>query len=177
MAALKKAQKAQAEAPVYRMKMLSMEPNDKTSAMTVEFVKPDSLYWKTEENGRVTVEMWSDGKKTYMRQGSSGEVHESPIDVNSLVTQARQVDPLETLIARAQILKFMGHEKLNEVDTSVYTFKSNLMNTDSSVKIWVSDVDHRPLKSEVEMQRGSVRKKMVISYEYGSSIKIIVPTK
>ena len=179
--ALQKAQKAQTDAPVYRMRMVSTEANDKTDGMTIELVKPDLLYWKTENNGRTTVEMWSDGKKTYIRQDPNGDVRESTMDVNSLLTQARQVNPLETLISKAQYSKFVGHEELNGIATSVYTFKSNLMNTDSEVKLWVSDIDHCPLKSEFDMHRelknASVHKKTVVTYEYGPSIKVVVPTK
>jgi len=181
MEALKKAQKGQVEAPAYRMKMVSTESNDKTNTMTVELVKPDSLYWKTEDNGQVTVEMWSDGKKTYIRQGPAGVVQPSTMEVSSLLTQAGQVNPLPTLITGAQDLKIVGHDELNGAGASVYTFKSTLVNTDSSVKLWISDVDHLPLKSEVDMHRelkaASVHKKIVITYEYGPSIKIVVPTK
>lgn len=178
--ALKAAQKAQDEAPAYRMKIVS-SANDKTNAMTVDMVKPDSVYWKTEDNGQVSVEMWSNGKRTYMRQGPAGEVHESTMDVRSLLTQARQVDPLETLITNAQDLKLVGHEELNGVAASVYTFKSSLMNTESAVKLWISDVDHRPIKSEIdthrEMKPAPVHKKTMVTYDYGSSIKVVVPTK
>ena len=179
MEALKNAQKGHVEAPAFRMKMVSTEANDKSSGMTVELVKPDLLYWKSEENGQVTVEMWSDGKKTYMRQGPTGEIKPSPMEVSSLVTQARQVDPLGTLIEKARELKFVGHEEVKGVPASAYTFKSVLMNMDSAVKLWISDTNPRPLKSEIETHRelkgAPVHKKTVVTYEYDPSMKIVVP--
>jgi len=179
--ALHKAQKAQTDAPAYRMRMVSTEANDKTNGMTVDVVQPGSIYWKTENNGRTEVELWSDGKKTYIRQAADGAVRESTIEVSSLLTQARQVNPFETLMTEAREPKFVGHEELNGVGTSVYTFKSSLMRIDSSVKLWVSDADHCPLKCEVETHRelkgASVHKKTVVTYEYGPSIKVVVPTR
>jgi outer membrane lipoprotein-sorting protein len=180
MEALKKAEQAQLDAPAFRMKMVSTDlTSNKTSAVTVEQVKPDLLYWRSEDNGQVTVEMWSDGKKPYMRQGPAGEIHPAPMDVNSLVTQARQVNPLETLITKAREPKLVGHEEVNGVPASVYTFKSLLTGMDSSVKLWISDADSRPLKTDTETQRelkgAPVHKKTVTTYEYDSSIKIVVP--
>lgn len=181
MEALKNAQKTQLDVPAFRVKMASTDSNTKTSGMTIELVKPDMLYWKSEENGQVTVEMWSDGKKTYMRQGPTGEIQTAAMEIGSLVTQARQVNPLETLVTKASELKFIEHEEVNGVGASVYTFKSLLMNMDSSVKLWISDADHRPLKAEIdthrELKAAPVRKRTVITYDYDPSIKIVVPAK
>lgn len=181
MEALKKAQQAQLDAPAFRMKMVSTDTGNKTSAMTIELVKPEMLHWKSEENGQVTVEMWSDGKKTYMRQGSAGEIHDSPIDIGSLITQARQSNALETLIAAAKELKFIGHEDVSGTPASVYTFKTAMMGMDSSVKLWISDANSLPLKSEADLHRelkgATINKKIVTSYEYDPSIKIVVPGK
>lgn len=181
MEALVNAQKTQLDAPAFRMKMASTDNETKTSGMTIELVKPDLLYWKSEENGQVTVEMWSDGKKAYMRQGPTGEIQTAAMEISSLVTQALQVNPLETLVTKAHDLKFVEHEEVNGVATSVYSFKSLLMNMDSSVKLWVSDSDHRPIKSEIETHRelkaAPVHKKTIITYDYDPSIKIVVPTK
>ena len=152
--ALKKAVQAQLDAPAFRMRSVSTDiTSNKTSAVTVELVKPNLLYWKSEENAQVTVEMWSDGKKTYMRQGPAGEIRPAAMDINSLITQARQVNPLETLITKARDLKFVGHEEVNGVRASVYTFKSLLTGMDSSAKLWISDAESRPLKSETETHR------------------------
>jgi outer membrane lipoprotein-sorting protein len=181
MEALKKAQKAQLDAPAFRMKIVTTDDNNKTSTVTIELVKPDMLHWATEDDGKMTVEMWADGKKTYMRQGPAGEIHESPINISSLITQARQSNTLETLIAAAQDLKFVGHENVNGAPASIYTFKSTAMGLDSSVKLWVSDADNLPLKSEADTRRElkghTTSKKSITTFEYGPSIKIIVPAK
>ena len=50
---------------------------------------------------------------------------------------------------------------------------------DSSVKLWISDTNPRPLKSEIEthreMKAAPVHKKTVVTYEYDPSMKIVVP--
>jgi len=181
MEALKKAQTAQVDAPASRMKVVTTDDNNKTSTVTIELVKPDMLHWTTENDGQVAMEMWADGKKTYMRQGPGGEIRESPININSLITQARQSNTLETLVAAAQDLKFVGHENVNGAPASIYTFKSTAMGLDSSVKLWVSDADNCPVKSEAEIRRElkghTTSKKSVTTFEYGPSIKIVVPAK
>ena len=181
MEALKKAQKAQLDAPASRMKVVTTDDNNKTSTVTIELVNPDMLHWTTENDGQVAMEMWADGKKTYMRQGPGGEIHESPINISSLITQARQSNTLETLVAAAQDLKLAGHENVNGAPASIYTFKSTAMGLDSSVKLWVSDRDNLPLKSEADIHRElkghTTSKKSVTTFEYGPSIKIVVPAK
>jgi outer membrane lipoprotein-sorting protein len=181
MEALKKAQKAQLDAPASRMKVITTDDNNKTSTVTIELVNPDMLHWTTENDGQVAMEMWADGKKTYMRQGPAGEIRESPINISSLITQARQSNTLETFIAAAQDLKVVGHENVNGAPASIYTFKSTAMGLDSSVKLWVSDANNLPLKSEADTHRElkghTTSKKSVTTFEYGPSIKIVVPAK
>lgn len=181
MEALKKTQKAQLDAPASRMKVITTEENDKTSTVTIELVQPKMLHWTTENDGKVAMEMWADGQKTYMRQGPGGDIHESPIDLNSLITQARQSNTLETFIAAAQDLKLVGHETVDGAPASIYTFKSTAMGLNSSVKLWVSDSDNLPLKSEADTSRElkghTTSKKSVTTFEYGPSIKIVVPGK
>jgi outer membrane lipoprotein-sorting protein len=181
MEALKKTQKAQLDAPASRMKVITTEDNNKTSTVTIELVQPNMLHWTTENDGQVAMEMWADGQKTYMRQGPAGEIRESPIDISSLMTQARQSNTLETLVAAAQDLKLAGHEDVNGAPASIYTFKSTAMGLNSSVKLWVSDRDNLPLKSEADTSRElkghTTSKKSVTTFEYGPSIKIVVPGK
>ena len=181
MEALKKAQKAQLDAPASRMKVITTDDNNKTSTVTIEMVQPDMLHWTTENDGQLAMEMWADGKKTYMRQGPGGDIRESPINISSLITQARQSNALETLVAAAQDLKLAGHEDVNGAAASIYTFKSTAMGLDSSVKLWVSDRDNLPLKSEADTRRElkghTTSKKSVTTFEYGPSIQIAVPAK
>ena len=125
------------------------------------------------------MEMWADGKKTYMRQGPGGDIRESPINISALITQARQSNTLEAFIAAAQDLKLVGHEEVNGAPASIYTFKSTAMGLNSSVKLWVSDANNLPLKSEADTSRElkghTTSKKSVTTFEYGPSIKIVVP--
>jgi outer membrane lipoprotein-sorting protein len=179
MEALKKAQKAQLDAPASRMKVITTDDNNKTSTVTIELAQPDMLHWTTENDGQLAMEMWADGKKTYMRQGPGGEIHESPINISSLITQARQSNTLETMIAAAQDLKLVGHENVNGAAASIYTFKSTAMGLDSSIRLWISDTNNLPLKSEADTHRElkgqTTSKKSVTTFEYGPSIKIALP--
>jgi outer membrane lipoprotein-sorting protein len=181
MEALKKALKTQLDAPASRMKVITTDDNNKTSTVTIEMVQPNMLHWTTENDGTVAMEMWADGKKTFMRQGPGGEIRESPIDLNSLNTQARQSNTLETFIAAAQDLKLAGHEEVNGAPASIYTFKSAAMGLDSTVKLWVSDANNLPVKSEADIHRElkghTTSKRSVTTFEYGPSIKIVVPGK
>jgi outer membrane lipoprotein-sorting protein len=184
MEALKKAQKAQLEAPASRMKMISTDADNKISTMTMEFVKPDMMHWRMEENNQVKMEMWSDGKKTFVRHGPGGEVKEAPLSMSAMLAQARESAAVEKLIAMAKELAFVGHENVNGTPASVYTFKTEMMGLNSATKLWISDVDNRPLKSEGETH-GEIKigagpgrktnKKSVMTYEYDPSIKIVVP--
>jgi hypothetical protein len=55
------------------------------------------------------------------------------------------------------------------------------MGLDSTVKLWVSDANNLPVKSEADIHRElkghTTSKKAVTTFEYGPSIKIAVPAK
>jgi outer membrane lipoprotein-sorting protein len=186
MEALKRAQKAQIDAPACRMKIISTDAENKSSTMTLEFVKPDLMHWKMEENSQVKMEMWSDGKKTFMRKGSAGEIKEAPLNMSAMITKARESASVQALMGMAKELKFVGHEAVSGTPASAYTFKTEMMGLNSAVKLWISDVDNRPLKSEGETH-GEIKigtgpgratnKKSVTTFEYDPSIKVIMPVK
>jgi outer membrane lipoprotein-sorting protein len=182
---LKKAQKAQLDAPACRIKIISTDTgNNKSSTMTIEFVKPDLIHWKMEEKDQVRMEMWSDGKKTSMRQGPGAEVKDAPLNMSAMLTKARESASMDALIGMTREFKFVGHENVSGLPASVYTFKSEILGLNSTTKLWVSETDNRPLKAEGEthgeIKMGSgpghaTNKRSVTTYEYDPSIKIIVP--
>ena len=171
--------KAQNDAPAYRMKMTSTDPNTKAvTAITLESVNPDGMHMKTEAGGKVVMEMLTDGKRTLMSQGG-GDLQDAPPQVASMIGQARKTATMEAMIQTATDVKVAGHETVNGVPTTVYTFATEMMGLHSTNKLWVSDKDHRPLKSEGEahgdMQGQKVDQVVAVAYDYDPSIKIVLP--
>ncbi len=178
------AMKAQNDAPAYRMKMTSTDNSSKAvTSITLESVNPDGLHMKSEAGGVTTMELISDGKRTMMSQGG-GALQEAPAGMSAMIGQARKSATMETMIQAAKDVKLAGHESVNGVPATIYTFGTEMMGLQSTNKLWVSDKDHRPLKSEGEahgdVQMGSqpgqkVDQKVAIAYEYDPSIKIVLP--
>ncbi len=182
-ASLAEAQRAQNDAPAYRMKAVSTDVNTKeATVITLESVKPDLLHMKTEAGGKTQMEIVSDGKKAFMSQGGA-ELTEAPPQVAAMIGQARQQSSLDAMTKLAQDVKITGHEAVNGVPASVYTFSTDMMGLHSASKLWVSDKDHRPLKGESttqgELKMGEQSKKMdqqtSITFDYDPSIKIALP--
>ena len=177
------AMKAQNDAPAYRMKMVSTDNNTKAvTTITLESVAPDSMHLKT-EGGPQQMEVITDGKRTLMSQGSGG-LQEAPAQMGAMIGQARKSATMETMIKSAKDVKVAGHEAVNGVPATIYTFDTDMMGLHSANKLWVSDKDHRPLKSEGEAkgemsmggQPGQKVDQMVsIAYDYDPSIKIVLP--
>ena len=79
----------------------------------------------------------------------------------------------------AQNVKFVGHDTGGGTPVSVYTFDADMMGMHTAAKEWVSDKDHRPLKSE-STTTGNVAGQDVnqvtsATYEYDPSIKVTMP--
>lgn len=173
------AMKAQNDAPAYRMTMSSADTNTNAStSIILESVKPDGMHLKSVAGGKVAMEMMTDGKRTLMSQ-AGGELQEAPPAVAAMITQAKQTATMEAMIGQAKDIKMVGHETVNGTPTSVYTFATDMMGINSTNKLWVSDKDHRPLKSEGEghgeMAGQKVDQKVTVAYDYDPSIKIVLP--
>ena len=177
------AMKAQNDAPAYRMKMVSTDNNTKAvTTITLEAVGTDSLHLKT-EGGPQQMEVITDGKRTMMSQGG-GALQEAPAGMGAMIGQARKSVAMDQMIKAAKDIKVVGHDPLNGVPATEYTFDTDMMGLHSTNKLWVSDKDHRPLKSEGvakgEMSMGGqpgqkVDQSVSIAYDYDSSIKIELP--
>ena len=177
------AMKAQNDAPAYRMKMVSVDNNTKaTTTITLESVSPDSLHLKT-EGGPQAMEVITDGKRTMMSQGGSA-LQEAPPQMGAMIGQARKSVAMDQMIKAAKDVKVVGHDPLDGVPATEYSFDTDMMGLHSSNKLWVSDKDHRPLKSEGvakgEVSMGGqpgqkVDTNITVSYDYDPSIKIEVP--
>jgi hypothetical protein len=187
MDAIKKAQKAQTEAPSCRVKVISTDiDSQKPSTIIMELVKPDLLHFRMEDNGQAKMEMWSDGKKTFMRHGPSGEIKEMPSSMSAIIAQAREQTSMNALLGMAKEVKFVGHENVNGTSASIYSFKTEIAGFTTTSKLWISDADSLPLKAEGEthgelkIDAGpghATNKKSLTTFEYDASIKIIVPAK
>lgn len=185
--AIAKAQKAQTEAPSCRVKIISTDiDGQKPSTIILELVKPDLFHFKMEDSGRVKMEMWSDGKKTFMRRGASGEVTEVPSTMSAIIAQAREQASINALLGMARDVRFVGRENLNGTSASIYTFTTEMAGFTTTSKLWISDADSRPLKAEGEthgelkIDAGSghaTNKKSLTTFEYDPSIKIVLPVK
>ena len=98
--------------------------------------------------------------------------------------QAREQFSGDAVAKMAHNAKLAGHETLNGIAASVYTFDTDMMGLHSESKEWISDKDHRPIKMEGEtkgsMQTGAaggqaVDQKTTATFEYDPSIKITLP--
>lgn len=177
--ALVAAEKAAKDAPAYRMKVNSTDPSTKvTTAMTIEIVNPDTMHLKSEAGGQPQMEVYSDGQKVFMSQ-AGGELREAPKQIGDMMKQTRDQFSGGALAKLAQNAKMVGHETVGGTPTSVYTFDVDLMGMHTSIKEWVSDKDHRPLKTESTTKGNvagqEVNQNTAATYEYDSSIKVTMP--
>ncbi len=184
-AALKKAQAAQTDAPTCRMILTATDlDSQKVTVMTTEFVKPDSMHTRMEVNGSVRMEMLTDGKRTFMRQGADTELQEAPAHVSNMLQSARRSLSLDTLMESARDVKLIGHESVDGKPASVYGFTTELMGLATNTKVWVSDENSRPLKAEAdshgELKIGAragqkANTHAVTAFDYDPAIKITLP--
>ena len=176
--------KAQNDAPAYRMKVSSTDNATKIlSTINLESVKPDGLHMKQETGGKVQLEVFSDGKRTLMSQGA-GPLQEAPAGMGAMIAATRKTASVEAMAQTARDVAVAGHESVNGGPATAYTFSTDAMGLQSASKLWVSDADHRPLKSEStvrgELQMGGqtvqkLDRTMTITYEYDPSIQIVLP--
>ncbi len=181
--ALVAAAKAAQDAPAYRMKLTSADATGtQNTTMTLEVVNPDGVHMKS-EGGAMTMELITDGKKVFMSQGG-GPLTEAPAQMGAIMKQARAQFSGDAVAKMAKNAKLTGHETVNGVPASVYTYDTDMMGMHSTSKEWISDKDHRPLKVEGETkgtmpaagQPGkTVDQKTSVTFEYDPSIKITLP--
>ena len=177
------AMKAQNDAPAFRTKMTTAgEGMNMTVAM--ERVKPSQLHFKT-EGGPVSVELYSDGQKTLMKQGE-GAFQEAPAQMAAMLTQNSQEAMMQQAIQTAKNVKVTGHEAVNGAATTVYAYDADQSGMHSANKLWVSDKGHLPMKSESDVHGSvaaggvpsrEVNMKVTCTFDYDPSIKVVMPAK
>ena len=129
--------------------------------------------------------MYSDGQKTLMKQGE-GAFQEAPPQMAAMLTQNSQEAMMQQAMQAAKNVKVSGHEPINGNPATVYSYDADMGGMQSSNKLWVSDKDHRPVKSESDVH-GSVAAgaagntdismKVTSTFEYDPSIKVVMPAK
>ena len=167
------------------MTMTSTElDTSRVTAMVTEFVKPDAMHSRLELDGKPSMEMVTDGKRTFMRQGADAEMKEAPAHVSAMLLAARKNISLEALVDAAKEVKSLGHDTVDGKPASVYGFNSNLVGVTTDTKVWVSEAEGRPLKAEAD-SRGEVKtgagtgrktnSHSVTTFDYDPSIKVTLP--
>lgn len=181
---LRRSAEALKNVPAYRVTITDANTADERGiGVRMEVVNPDLFHIVAEEDGGTT-EVFSDGKRTLSRDGSSGKFAQAPASVGALVAMARQASSLGLLLQMADNVRFVGRETVNGQPASVYAFDALVMGMRASGKIWVADNGQKPLKAEGEVN-GEVRfghragrrvhKHSVAVYEYDPSIKVTMP--
>ena len=175
--------KAQNDAPAFRAKVTTAGTG-MNMTVTMERVKPSQLHVKT-EGGPVSMEVYSDGQKTLMKQGD-GAFQEAPPQMAAMLTQNNQEAMMQQAIQAAKDVKVTGHEAVNGNPATVYSYDAEMSGMQSANKLWVSDKDHRPVKSESEVHGNvaaggaagtNINMKITSTFDYDPSIKIVMPAK
>lgn len=175
--------KAQNDAPAFRAKVVTAG-SGVSMTVTMERVKPSLLHVKT-EGGSMLMEVYSDGQKTLMNQGG-GAFQEAPPQVATMLTQNSQDAMMQQAMQAAKNVKVAGHEAVNGAAATVYSYDAEMAGIQSSNKLWVSDKDHRPVKSESDVHGSlagddaggtAVSMKVTSTFDYDPSIKVVMPAK
>ena len=191
------AQKALDAVPAYRATLVaSSSETPGTNRVTNEFVRPDLVHTRAETNGTLDFEAYADGKKTVVSE-QGGAYKDAAPGIAAMIARARgqlslRSEKNDDFTHRVSHLTFSGHETVNGVASSCYKGEDDnegvgpMTAMHSSVKIWISDQDHRPLR--VEWNRRGTQKmdpqdagkpfsqEVQVTYDYDPSIKISLPT-
>ena len=172
-------------APAYRMTVLSTDSDTKkTTTITMEMVNPNSFHMQQEEGGAVQMEIVTDGKTTYWRHGAGAKLELAPPAVSSMIATIREKITADTAAEGFTNVKADGHETVGGVPTSVYTAEHDRMGLHTKTRMWVSDQDHLPLKTEGDTSGETaignrpgrkVNRHTVATFDYDPSIKVTLP--
>ncbi len=177
--------KAQGDAPAYRAKVItSGGPAGANMTITMEKVKPNQMHVKT-EGGPANIEIYSDGQKTLLRQGE-GAFQEAPAQMAAMLTQNSQEVMMQQAIQSAKNVKVSGKDNVGGVAATIYSYDADVQSMHSANKLWVSDKDKRPIKSESEVKGNvatgaeggtDINMKVTSTFDYDPSIKVVMPAK
>ena len=175
--------KAQSDAPAFHAKVITAG-SGMNMTVTMDRVKPNMLHVKT-EGGPVSMEVYSDGQKTLMKQGEAA-FQEAPPQMAAMLTQNSQEAMMQQAVQAAKNVKVVGHEAVNGAAATVYSYDADMSGLQSSNKLWVFDKDHRPVKSESEVHGSvtaggpagtNINMKITTAFDYDPSIKVVMPAK
>ncbi len=184
--ALGRAQQAQLAAPVCRMTVNTRNVDTgKASVVLVETVGTDQMHVRQERDGKVTSEMFTDGKKTVIRRGPDGPLVEAPAQVSAMIANLRMSISFRALTESAKDVVVAGHDIIDGQTATIYTFTTDAMGIKANSKLWISDRDSLPLKAEedstgtlnngLEGADPKARRHSEITFSYDPSITVALP--
>ena len=178
--ALRQSMEAMRQAPAYRATVV--EAGGAAPELSMEVVNPNLLHVRT----GMGTEIYSDGKTMVSREGASGPFAPAHGNVAVTVALARQMATPDAILAMATGVRLTGHETVNGAAASVYAVDALVMGMRVNARVWVADADHRPLRTEAEINGelktgghgGSrrVHRNATVTYDYDPTIRIVLPT-
>ncbi len=177
MDALKQSTQSLNDVPAYRMKIVSTNQATKqASTITMEKVNPDKMHMKMD--GPMAMELISDGQKTFMSQGGA-PMTEAPAQMAQMIVQANKMNSVDAITKMAKDVKAAGHDTVGGIPATIYIFSSDMMGMHATNKMWISDKDHHPLKTEGEAKGSAggqtIDQQTIITFDYDPNIKITLP--
>jgi hypothetical protein len=143
------------------------------------------MHMRQEQDGKVTLEIFTDGQKTMMRRGADGPVVQAPPALNAMLSNVRRAGSLQAMAESAKDVRVAGHDVVDGQTATIYTFTADNMGVHSQSKLWISDKDALPLKAEGDSTGGidsqnsaGVRapRHSTIVFSYDPAITINLPT-
>ena len=173
--------KALIDAPAYRMTGTYTDlHNNNSGIVTLEYVGPDAMEVRWEQQGHIVSETIAIGKNIYVRQGMDGKFKETPGDAAAIVSRMRSTS-LESFKGISNVV-FVGHVPVNGEPSSVYKYKAELEGAHSNAKVWISNKTHLPLRSDSSVSYPPVKRNgeiiqqhVIVTITYGSSLKLTPP--
>lgn len=179
---LRRATQQQLKQKSYRATQTTVNlASDEKITSSVEYLAPDRYRVIQNVPGRQKREIILVGNKGYIREGN-GEWQQAPFDIGALVKAFRDPAALNQLLKGVKNGKQVGQERVNGVQTRVYTYDSTFDNPSgedirSKNRIWIGAKDGLPYKSESEGEFANVKSKTTSIYDYKAEIKIEAPIK
>ena len=185
--ALHRAEQAQLAAPMCRVTVHSkLVDTGKTTVVVLETIRPHQMHMRQERDGKVMMEMFTDGKKTMIRRGAEGQIVEAPANVGAMVANLQTSGIFEALAEKPKEVKVAGHEAVDGQAATLYTFSTDTLGVHASSKLWISDKDALPLKGESDSTGGPAdgppgsdaagsHRHSEITFSYDPSITVAMP--
>ena len=157
----------------------------KASVVMIETVGTNQMHVRQERDGKVTTEMYTDGRKTMIRRGLDGPMVEAPPQVSAMIANLRMSISLRAITESAKHIEVAGHEIIDGQAATIYTFTTDAMRIKADSKLWISDRDMLPLKAEedstgtlnngLEAADPKAHRHSEITFSYDPSITVVLP--